>query len=184
MPLENGSVAVCVPIAASDWDLLHFAWHLNSQQGRESEVGAYDYRRQEESLVGNSLTQAPDTTGIFRGSSIADRSRPPLVLSGLTTATLTHNYRNNVNSDVRSRTEVYYLLKEPRIENAISAYKSVEQMPLLGAITSVPEADLSPEPLQEVNRDLLQRWAKSTKVILLSAYGGDATLIWTKREDI
>ena len=76
-------------------------------------------------------------------------------------------------------TGIYHMLRPGSAELMINAYKSVESMPFIGMITSLP--DETPEVFQgqELTNEFLNNLAVNTTAILVSAFGNDTTLIWT-----
>lgn len=180
LPLEMGRVSAFLPPAATPKDLLHFAWHLNVRKDLEAGSVDWEYREREREFVADYFQQG-HRAAIFRGETQPPpRGGPRQIGGAIRGLTLTRSFPNTYSSEVPTITDVYYLLAEPADpKQVLEGYDSMERMPLLGALASLPATAELPGNGQEVDRDFLQWFAGRTECILCSAFGNDATLIWT-----
>jgi hypothetical protein len=179
LPLEAGRVHAFLPPTTTPWDLLHFAWHLNSRKDLEDGSVDYEYQVQEHAFVVERINQAPNRVGVFLGEVIPDKSRGPRAIPGAIATQTTEVFSNRYDDKIRAMTNIYYMLRPGPAEPMITAYNCFERMPFIGMITSLP--DEAPEVFQgqELTDEFLDKLAANTTAILVSAFGNDATLILT-----
>lgn len=186
LDLEAGNVFAFVPPNATGRDLLHFAWHLNHRIDLERSLVDGEYRQREKDFLADYFAGESTRIGVFRGEPIIFQdgriSRSPRTMPPpWETYAVTHRYPSNVSAEVPTVTDVFYLLRAPATADQVSVcYAAIERMPLVAVLTSQPDESVALGQNGEIAGDLIPLLVDRTKHILLSAYGDDATLIWTR----
>jgi hypothetical protein len=180
LPLEQGRVVAFLPPTVQLWNLLHFAWPINSPDDLLYERVDGEYREREHNVIADFLKEGYGKAAVFYKDTF-----PP----GREAARISHDAVGNwlceiVHSQSSSErvfsTEQYFVLKAP-----LSKDKVLECLKYVkGASKLIGTLLTAPEPLPRENglitRETLQAVASRTEMIFVSAYDRDATLIWSR----
>ncbi len=184
LPIEDGAVFAFLPKVPSNWELLHFAWHINHRGELESETVDSEYRTKEAEYLAGFLAKKEGNIAIFHGTTVPPNGTVVMREGQVTTYTRVLEYPNQYSSVIPTRTEVYYVIRDPLTASELEfALRSVEHMPFIGVLTSLPQESAKRLTTRSFDEDDLRYFAQEAEAIWVSAYGGDVTLIWERSED-
>jgi hypothetical protein len=154
LPLELGRVVAFLPPHVELWNVLHFAWLINTLDAARDRVD-YEYRDKEHNVIVEYLKRGQGRAAVFYRRTAPpgkDFSKAPVPGADLYFYEIVH--RQNEAERICS-TEVLASLPDT--------------LPQVGEDGTITE-------------ETLKMIASRTEMILVSAYDRDATLIWSRTE--
>ena len=181
LPIELGQVFSFLPKSLSSRELLHFGWPFDKRE-RQSHEGLDDYKDKTVQWLDEYLKDGQHWI-MFYGRTVPPGGKP-VSESGeeeLLVATRKIFYPNSYDREVPFSTEVYYIVKGPA---SISSLKSGMNRSFNNHVRAVVFSDLKSSVAIVNTRELDENSTKlltsHVEVALVTAYDGDAVLIWTK----
>jgi hypothetical protein len=181
LPLELGRVVAFLPPHVELWNVLHFAWLINTLDAARDRVD-YEYRDKEHNVIVEYLKRGQGRAAVFYRRTAPpgkDFSKAPVPGADLYFYEIVH--RQNEAERICS-TEVYLSSQEPLTKEEVRKIPGSESMGLIAVLASLP--DTLPQVGEDgtITEETLKMIASRTEMILVSAYDRDATLIWSRTE--